>query len=217
MNNFYKKFRGDSRLVRKRLTSYVPFFKGCHNVLDLGCGRGEFLGLMKESGIKALGIDSDPEEIQICRQAGYNVVQANIFDYLNSNKGFDGIMASHIIEHMDCKSAYEFVTRCFNVMEPGGVLAIVTPNPENLTAITKTFWLDPTHVRPYPLDYLIELLRGTGFEIIADGGAAKSLAGGVRATVSRYFWRPVLFFIGMSELRNHLYSAQDIYVVGRKP
>jgi SAM-dependent methyltransferase len=149
--------------------------------------------------------------------AGYDVSRSDILDFLKTNSGFDGIMASQIIEHLNGPSAEELIERCFDALRPGGILAIVTPNPENLTALTRTFWLDPTHVRMYPLDLLTELLKSAGFEILAGGGATASLPQGVRAMVKRRFFGPLLRLVGLGQLRQHLYSAHDIFVVGKKP
>jgi O-antigen chain-terminating methyltransferase len=199
------------------LSSYLAYYRGRHNVLDLGCGRGEFLGLLRDAGVPATGVDSDPEAVGICRRAGYDIRQCDLFEFLEANGGFDGIIASHVIEHLDFPSAERLVGRCFEVLRPEGIITLVTPNPENLTAITKTFWLDPTHVRPYPLDLLVELLKSAGFEIVAAGGAEATRPRGVREAVKRGVMGPLLRLIGLGQLRWHLYGAHDIFVVGRRP
>jgi SAM-dependent methyltransferase len=186
-------------------------------VLDLGCGQGEFLGLLKSSGIPAIGVDSDPDSIAACSNAGFDVIKDDIFSFLDSNSGFDGIMASQLIEHLDSCQAERLVECCFDKLQPGGIFIVITPNPENLTAFTKTFWLDPTHVKPYPLDLLIGLFDGAGFEIVAASDAPKTRPGGIRATAGRIFWGPVMRLIGLGQLHYHLYSGHDIFMVGRKP
>ncbi|UCC79030.1 MAG: class I SAM-dependent methyltransferase [Candidatus Zixiibacteriota bacterium] len=217
MKDYIEKLRGSPELIRKRLASYIDYFEGRRNVLDLACGRGEFLGLLKDSNIPAVGVDSDPDAIGTCRRAGYTVEESDIIEFLKNNSGFDGIMASQIVEHLDGPSAEELTLRCFEALRPGGIIVLVTLNPENLTAITRTFWLDPTHVRPYPLDLLIELLKSVGFEIVAGGGAPATLPQGIRAMIKRRFMAPVLRLIGLGQLRQHLYSAHDIFVIAQKP
>jgi len=217
LKDYLEKFRGSPELIRKRLLSYMGYFKGRRKVLDLACGRGEFLGLLRDADIPAIGVDSDPDAIQVCSRAGYAVEERDIFEFLRINSGFDGIMASHIIEHLDGPAAERLTRRCFEVLQPGGILTLVTPNPQNLTAITKTFWLDPTHVRPYPLDLLVELLKSAGFEILAAGGAAGTLPQGIRAAIMRRLLGPILRLVGLGQLQQHLYSAHDIFVIGQKP
>jgi SAM-dependent methyltransferase len=172
---------------------------------------------MRDAGVLAIGVDSDPEAVEICGRAGYDIRSCDIFEYLDTSGDFDGIMASHVIEHLNFTSAERLVGRCFSVLRSDGILIFVTPNPENLTAITKTFWLDPTHVRPYPLDLLVELVKSGGFEIVAAGGAEATRPQGIRAVIKRVVMGPLLRLIGLGQLRHHLYGAHDIYVVGRKP
>jgi SAM-dependent methyltransferase len=195
----------------------LRYFKNCRKSLDLGCGRGEFLGLLKASGIPAVGVDSDPDAITICCNAGLEVIKDDVFSFLQSNSGYDGIMASQLIEHLDSSRAEWLVEQCFETLPPGGILIVVTPNPENLTAFTRTFWLDPTHIRPYPLELLIGLFEGAGFEIQAAGDAAITRPGGIRATFGRIFWGPFMRLAGLRDLHYHLYSGHDIFIVGRKP
>ncbi len=217
MRNYYKKFRGEPGLIRERQLVFMPYFRGRRKVLDLGCGHGGFLVLLKESGVPAVGVDSDPEAVATCKTASLDVTQGDIFEFLGRSSGYDGIMASHVIEHMDIETAERLVDGCYAAMVSGGTLTIITPNPENLTAITKTFWLDPTHIRPYPVELLVELLRDTGFEIVASGASNASRPQGFKAGVKRALGGSVLKLFGLGQLRTHLFSGHDIFVVGRKP
>lgn len=217
MKNYFKKFRGSPELVRERLSAYVGYFKGCRKVLDLGCGRGEFLGLLKRAGIPALGVDSDPEAIEGCLAAGYDVIKEDLFSFLDANGGFDGIMASQLIEHLDTCHAEHLIESCFDILRPGGIIVIITPNPENLAANIKTFWLDPTHVRPYPLDLIVELLKGEGFEIVAAGDAPNTRPPGVRGIIKRKVLGRLYKLIGLGQLACFLFSGHDIFAIGRRP
>jgi SAM-dependent methyltransferase len=194
----------------------LKYFKGCRKALDLGSGRGEFLGLLKKAGIPAIGVDSDPDAITTCSNAGFDVIKDDIFSFLDLNGGFDGIMASQLIEHLDCLRAERLIERCFDILPPGGILVVITPNPENLTAFTKTFWLDPTHIRPYPLDLLTGLFDAAGFEIQDAGDSAITRPGGIRATTGRILWGPVMRLVGLGQLHYHIFSGHDIFIVGRK-
>jgi SAM-dependent methyltransferase len=121
-------------------------------VLDLGCSRGEFLELMRENGIAARGIDLDPESIALCRQKGLDVEQADLFSYLAglADQSLGGVFSSQVVEHLPPNRLPELIALAARKLEPGGLLAIETPNPECLAIFASNFYLDPTHVRPVP-------------------------------------------------------------------
>lgn len=149
---FAERFRGPEEYVRRNVEFYQPFFAGCTNVLDIGCGRGEFLGTMREQGIAARGIDLSEESVSQCKQVGLTAEVADLFAYLAAQpeEEFDGIFSSQVVEHLDPKSLPEMVRLCASRLRRGGILAIETPNPECLAIFATHFYLDPTHTRPVP-------------------------------------------------------------------
>lgn len=166
----YDKFRGSEALIKSRLKKYIKYFDSCRNVLDIGCGRGEFLELLKDRQIPAIGIDSDANMVDICSRKGLKVLQMDAYSFLKDKTGvFDGIFCSQVIEHLDPQDATDLLNFCQKALKPQGILVIITPNPRNINVITETFWLDLTHKRPYPLELLKELLSIIYFEIIASG------------------------------------------------
>jgi len=161
-------FGGTEAVVRQIQTRFVEFFRKGGPVLDVGCGRGTFLQLLKEAGIEGRGIDHSEESLAACRQKGLAVERDNVHDYLQDRAGqFGGIFCSHVIEHMGYDDANQFLDLCHRALRPGGVLVLVTPNPEDLSIISEIFWLDPTHVRPYPKLLLQAMLQAHGFKVIA--------------------------------------------------
>lgn len=216
MKEYLDKLRGSPELIRERLAPYIEYYKGCSNVLDLACGRGEFLGLLKEAGISAVGVDNDPDTIGICSRAGYDVRESDIFEFLEANSGFDGIMASHIIEHLDGHGASELLSHCYRCLTPGGRLIVITPNPENIDVISRTFWLDPNHIRPYPLMLLEEMFTDVGLRVASSGEDAATVdsirAAGLRAIIARFALPP----LGIAYFRRSLRLARDNYIVGEK-
>jgi SAM-dependent methyltransferase len=134
-------------------------------VLDLGCGRGEFLELIKQNGTGARGVDCDPESVALCRQKQLEVEQAELFSYLAAlpDESLDGIFSAQVVEHLPPARLPELVTLAASKLEPGGVLAIETPNPECLAIFTSNFYIDPTHVRPVPSALLHFYLEESGF------------------------------------------------------
>jgi 2-polyprenyl-3-methyl-5-hydroxy-6-metoxy-1,4-benzoquinol methylase len=159
-------FGGDEDVVRRIQRSFVPFFRKSSRVLDIGCGRGIFLGLLAAASVDAVGIDNSDEAMAFCQRKGFQVYQENAHSYLKrSREQFDGIFCSHVIEHMSYDDAYALLDLCYDALRPGGVLLLVTPNPQDIAVISEIFWLDPTHVRPYPGPLLKRMLQSLGFRI----------------------------------------------------
>jgi 2-polyprenyl-3-methyl-5-hydroxy-6-metoxy-1,4-benzoquinol methylase len=159
-------FGGSEHVVRKFHKRLVRFFQNSGPVLDIGCGRGIFLGLLAEAGIQGVGVDHSPESLEYCRTKGFDVLQEDARSFLCRHKRkFGGIFCSHVIEHMGYEDAMTFLRLCFNALLPGGSLVMLTPNPEDLSIMGDIFWLDPTHVRPYPRLLLASMLQTTGFQV----------------------------------------------------
>ncbi len=183
-------FGGTIESVRNYQRDFIKYFQECRKVLDLGCGRGVFLKLLAESGIEGVGVDLCAEAVALCKRQGLeNVYQQDIFHYLKNllskefthrKQDFDGIFCSHLIEHLDFASATELLHLCYRVLKPKGRIVVVTPNPESPKIMGLIFWLDPTHVRPYPEPLLENMLKKSGFKII-DKGSFDSPGQGMRS------------------------------------
>ena len=121
-------------------------------MLDIGCGRGEFLELMHGMGVRARGIDLGEESIAQCLAKGLDAEVADMFAYLAAQPEgeFDGIFCSQVVEHLEPARLPELIRLCARALRRGGVLAIETPNPECLAIFATYFYLDPTHTRPVP-------------------------------------------------------------------
>ena len=130
----------------------MPDFKGRGNVLDIGCGRGEFLELMREAGVPARGIDSSLESIALCHEKGLPAEAADLFDYLRGlGEGeLDGIFCAQVVEHLPPERLPEMIRLAASRLERNGVIVIETPNPDCLAIFATYFYLDPTHARPVP-------------------------------------------------------------------
>ena len=165
---FAECFRGPEEYVRRNQEFYKPFFAGRTNVLDIGCGRGEFLETMREIGVAARGIDLGEESVAQCRQKGFDAQVADLFDYLaeQPDEEFDGIMSTQVVEHLQPKRIPEMIRLCAAKLRKGGVLAIETPNPECLAIFATHFYLDPTHTRPVPHQLLAFYLEEAGFGLL---------------------------------------------------
>ena len=149
---FAEKFRGPEEYVKSGQQIYLPDFSGCQSVLDIGCGRGEFLEMMRDAGIPARGIDLSDESVAMCRAKGLNAEAADLFVYLSDlpEASLDGIFCSQVVEHLPPDRLPEMIKLCASRLSRGGVIAIETPNPECLAIFATHFYLDPTHTRPVP-------------------------------------------------------------------
>jgi 2-polyprenyl-3-methyl-5-hydroxy-6-metoxy-1,4-benzoquinol methylase len=149
---FSYRFRGSEEEIRRSQEFYKPYFANCHDVLDIGCGRGEFLETMREIAVNARGIDLGAESVGYCRSKGLRADEADLFPFLaNEPEGaFDGIFSSQVVEHLAPGQLPEMIRLCASRLRRGGLLAIETPNPDCLAIFATYFYLDPTHTRPVP-------------------------------------------------------------------
>jgi len=136
-------------------------------VLEIGSGRGVMLRLMKEAGITAYGLDSFEDAVIYCRGKGLDVVHGDALGHLAAlpDASLGGIFCAHVIEHMQPAQAIELIRESYRVLKPGARIVIITPNPKDLRT-SERFWLDITHVRPYPQKLLIVLMEREGFDNI---------------------------------------------------
>ncbi len=162
---FAARFRGDEDYVRERQRFYLPHFANCRQVLDIGCGRGEFLELLKEEEIPARGIDLSAESVALCRSHGLDAEVADLFSYLAAlpDEALDGIFCAQVVEHLPPARLPEMLRLAAAKLAPGGLLAIETPNPECLAILASHFYLDPTHQHPVPALLLAFYLEEFGF------------------------------------------------------
>lgn len=163
-SKFAERFRGSEEYVKSGQRCYLPYFEGCRNVLDIGCGRGEFLEMMRDAAIPARGIDIGAESVAGCRLKGLAAEIADVFPYLASLEegALDGIFCSQVVEHLPPERLPELIRLCAERLERGGVIAIETPNPECLAIFGTHFYLDPTHTRPVPHPLLMFYLEEYG-------------------------------------------------------
>jgi O-antigen chain-terminating methyltransferase len=160
-------WRGDLQDVKKKQRVYLKYFKDKNNVLDFGCGRGEFLELLAEEGVSAFGVEENEEMISLCKEKELNVVCQNGMVYLHriSDHSLGGVFVSHVIEHLSYEEIMKLLNLCSRKLEIGGVIVIETINPCNYKAYFDNFIKDFTHKTPIHLDTLKFVLELNGFKI----------------------------------------------------
>lgn len=140
-------------------------------ILDLGCGSGVFLELVRERSRNGRGVELAAEAVEVGRAKGLDVAQGDVMQFLQSQSpaACSGIYCSHLIEHFSYPDACRLLELCCRVLAPAGRLIVITPNPVSLDVISETFWLDPTHIRPYPRPLLEKMMQRAGFSVVAAG------------------------------------------------
>jgi SAM-dependent methyltransferase len=168
---FEDRYRGSRELIHERLKSYLPFlaplastFPGAE-VIDLGCGRGEWLQLVQDQGLTPFGVDLDAGMLSRCEAMGLPVKQGDALAYLAGLPDNSQAMVSafHLVEHIPFDAVKTLVEESLRVLRPGGLLILETPNPENIAVGTNHFYLDPTHQKPIPHQLLSFLPEHSGF------------------------------------------------------
>ncbi|MEA4873654.1 MAG: class I SAM-dependent methyltransferase [Synergistaceae bacterium] len=173
--NFYRAFeekhRGTRELIKSRLKVYLPFvlpFKEIYdkcNVLDIGCGRGEWLELMGENEFSAIGVDFDDGMLEACKELALNAINKDALLALKKLPNESQVVVSgfHVAEHLPFKVLLDVVKESIRVLKPGGLLILETPNAENIYVGTLGFYTDPTHLRPIYSELLIFMMEYCGY------------------------------------------------------
>jgi len=171
VDSFHPSVFASSTKVRRRIQKkYVGYFPANGLVADIGCGDGVFLDLLKESGRRGIGVDHTEKFVAQIKERGLEVVREDAFDFLRENQSkFDGVLASHIIEHFPATKGLELIELICDALRPGGVAVMITPAYHDLSVSGERFWLDISHVRPYPLKLLREVFLHLGMDIVTTG------------------------------------------------
>jgi O-antigen chain-terminating methyltransferase len=209
--SFEDQFRGSREEISRRLQVYLPFLKEAKitgDVLDIGCGRGEWLQLLRSGGIAARGVDRNRVFVELCRSAGLDVVEQDALSYLRSqpDDSLSAISAIHFVEHVPFETLIAVVDEVRRILKPGGLLIAETPNPENFMVGSCNFYADPTHRNPIPSETLKFLLESRGLrckEVLKLRPWNEAKLDGEGELISRF--------------NEYFYSAPDYGIVATKP
>lgn len=209
------RYRGSPEEIARRLRIYLPDVEaavlrtGHKPVMDIGCGRGEWLGLLSDVGIEAFGIDTNAVQLDEARRQGRDVRHGDAVDFLSesADASLSVISAHHLIEHLPFDIVAWIVREAMRVLAPGGLLLFETPNPANVLVGATTFHTDPTHLKPMPAPVMEVLLETAGFHPVE----LRNLHPHERFEE----------FLGKRDFNNDLaslmFGPQDLAVLGTKP
>lgn len=168
---FEERFRGSREQIHDRLQQYLPFLREAGVItlefplLDLGCGRGEWLELLNKAGVKSRGVDLNKVFVDQCRHMGLDVCEGEALTTLRElpDNSLGGVSGFHIVEHLPLETLIALFDEALRVITPGGILVLETPNPENLLVGSCNFYFDPTHRNPIPAPTLQFIAESRGF------------------------------------------------------
>jgi SAM-dependent methyltransferase len=168
---FEDRYRGTRADIKQRLVTYLDRLKlsGAGQtdapIVDVGCGRGEWLELLRENGLTAYGIDVNIMMVERSVSLGLDARHADLVTHLRSldDRSRSALTAFHVVEHLQFETLVDFLDEALRVLVPGGMLILETPNPENMRVGATTFYNDPTHRNPIPPEPLRFIVEHRGF------------------------------------------------------
>ncbi len=211
--SFEDQFRGARADIKRRLEFYLPLIQNAgagsaeFPVLDVGCGRGEWLELLQERDFVATGVDLNATMQAQCMERRLDVIHGDVLDHMRDlpDGQLGAVTGFHIIEHLPLEALLELVSHAHRVLKPGGVVIFESPNCKNLVVGACNFHLDPTHRSPIVPETAEFILAGHGFVDLR----------------LNYLWpikgSPFKSKSAISKLLNdYLFGPQDFSVVGFK-
>jgi O-antigen chain-terminating methyltransferase len=208
--SFPEQFRGKREEVREGLKFYLPFLKEAEitdDILDIGCGRGEWLELLREEGLKGRGVELNHVLTEQARNSGLEVIEENALSYLRGvpDQSLNAVTGFHFIEHLSFETLIELIDEIARTLRPSGLVIFETPNPKNLVVGACNFYSDPTHLKPLFPDTIEFIMSNRGFtqlrlEYLNPVGGSPFDDGSERSQA----------------LNSWLYGPRDFALIGRK-
>lgn len=168
-DRFEAEFRGSREQLLSRYQSLAARLEGMTPVLDIGCGRGEFLELLTGMGLDATGVELDPELVAECERRGLKAEAGDGIAALRArpDESLAGISLIQVVEHLSPQQVADLALIAYDKLMPGGRIVVETVNPQSLYVFAHSFFLDPTHSTPIHPAYLTFLFREAGFKEVS--------------------------------------------------
>jgi len=162
-------YRGSQDDIRARQEIYLPVFEGASDVLDVGCGRGEFLDLLATKGIRARGLDLNQAMVEVCLARGLDVTENDALSYLRDepDESLGGLIALQVVEHLEPDYLLRLLEEAQRTLRPGSTMVLETINVACWLAFFESYIRDITHQRPLHPDTLKYLVTASGFVDVA--------------------------------------------------
>lgn len=215
--DFEDYFRGSQEHIRKSQEQYIPYFKGKRRVADLGCGRGEFLELLKENEIDSFGVEMYGEFVEYGLEKGLNVIRGDAIKFLEECESLGGIFLGQVVEHLELQQIVRLCNLSYEKLEQGASIIMETPNPTALSIYTHAFYIDPSHqkpVHPLMLRYFLQRAGFVNIEILYTDMSKLDNSvvplQGVKADNLEAFNE------GIKEMSELLFGSQDYAIIATK-
>ena len=185
-------------------------------MVDVGCGRGEWLEVLKESGVDAYGIDLNPHFVEGCVTRGLDVRLGDAFQHLAEvpERSLAAVTAFHVAEHIPIEALVELIDLSIRALRPGGLLILETPNPDSLVVGASTFYIDPTHLRPLNPDFLAFLVGARGLADV-EVRYKHPADDGLQAPDRERPWAVDLLPV-LEAVNHRIFGPRDYAVLGRR-
>lgn len=208
--SFEDQFRGDREVIKSWQRVYLPVLRDAGvsgDVLDIGCGRGEWLEILRDEGVRARGVDRNRVFVEQCRKLGLDVTEADALTHLRGlpAASLNVVTSFHLVEHLPFETLIELLDEMARTLRPGGLLILETPNPGNFMVGSYSFYADPTHRNPIPSPTLRFLLESRGLldvEVINLRPWDAAKLEGDAEIIKRF--------------NEYFYSSPDYGIIGRK-
>jgi O-antigen chain-terminating methyltransferase len=213
---FENRFRGPRDWVKSNQIKYLKYFENEQNILDIGCGRGEFLDILQENGIACTGVDIIESFVNFNKQNGHDVKQIDALTYLNTleDNSLGGIFMSHVIEHLETDYIYKLVQQAYKKLKPDCYFIAETPNPSSLAIFHGYFYVDITHIKPIHPELIQYVFEYYGFKDVEHLFSLKADFYIPQLVVGDYDLSA--YNAAMNRVSDTLYGHQDYAVIGKK-
>ncbi|MDD4110570.1 MAG: class I SAM-dependent methyltransferase [Clostridia bacterium] len=198
------------------------FFHECKNVMDIGCGRGEFIELLHKNGAGAFGVETDSAMVDECKRKNLNVVNDDVVSYLEGQIGreqpdnIDGIFVAQVVEHLHMDYIIKMLRLCYKILQEGKFIVLETINVKSLSTFTNSVYLDPTHVKPIHPETLKFLIESVGFKFDGFIFSSEFKRDEKLEIISENTSQDKIYNKNIALLNELLFAPQDYAIIAKK-